>query len=213
MLGGRYVDAKIEKRYTTWKTFDPLFMISYGVAQEFPGLPPFGTVFLEEPLVVGPKEVNGIMLRYFNYGSRFAPQGKSVVQVEFETGWDYWNDLQRDDRAAYEAEKDRIAQEVLARLEAHHPGISAAVEVIDVATPYTTWRYTLNHRGSWGGWLITSETMTSAVERKLPGLADFYMAGQWVMPGGGVPSSLYTGRHAIQLLCHNHGRPFSATPS
>jgi phytoene dehydrogenase-like protein len=121
--------------------------------------------------------------------------------------------LQRDDRAAYEAEKDRIAQEVLARLEAHHPGISAAVEVIDVATPYTTWRYTLNHRGSWGGWLITSETMTSAVERKLPGLADFYMAGQWVMPGGGVPSSLYTGRHAIQLLCHNHGRPFSATPS
>jgi phytoene dehydrogenase-like protein len=213
MLGGRYVDAKIEKRYATWKTFDPLFMISYGVAQEFPDLPPFATILLEKPLIVGPGEIEVIMLRYFNYGPRFAPRGKTVVQVEFETDWDYWHDLQRDDRAAYDAEKDRIAREVLDRLEAHHPGISPAVEVTDVATPYTTWRYTLNHRGSWGGWLMTPEAMTSAVERKLPGLDSFYMAGQWVMPGGGVPASLYTGRHAVQLLCHEDGRRFAVAAS
>ncbi|NIV29206.1 MAG: NAD(P)/FAD-dependent oxidoreductase, partial [Anaerolineae bacterium] len=73
---------------------------SYGVAQEFPDLPPFATIFLEQPLTVGPGEIDGIMLRYFNYGPRFAPEGKTVVQVEFETNWDYWNDLQRDDRAA-----------------------------------------------------------------------------------------------------------------
>ena len=209
MLGGRYVDAKIEKRYATWKTFAPLFMISYGIAQEFPGLPPFATVFLEKPLAVGPSRVSSIMLRYFTYGPSFAPQGKTVVQVEFETEWEYWNDLQREDRAAYDAEKERIAQEALARLEAHHPGISSAVEVTDVATPYTTWRYTLNRRGSWGGWLMTSEAMTSAIERTLPGLAGFCMAGQWVMPGGGVPACLYSGRHAVQLLCHKDGKPFS----
>ncbi len=87
------------------------------------------------------------------------------------------------------------------------------MEVTDVATPYTTWRYTLNHRGSWGGWLLTPEAMTSAVERKLPGLDGFFMAGQWVMPGGGVPASLYTGRHAVQLLCHEDGKPFSRTSS
>jgi phytoene dehydrogenase-like protein len=212
MLGGRYVDAKIEKRYATWKAFDPLFMISYGIAQEFPDLPPFATIFLEKPLAVGPDEVNGLMLRFFNYGPHFAPQGKSVVQVEFETGWDYWHALQRDDRAAYDAQKDRIAREVLARLEAHHPGITSRVEVIDVATPYTTWRYTLNHRGSWGGWLMTSEAMSTSIERTLPGLSSFTMAGQWVMPGGGVPASLYSGRHAVQLLCHDDGKPFSRTP-
>ena len=212
MLGGRYVDAKIEKQYATWKTFDPLFMISYGVAQEYPDLPPFATIFLEKPLTVGPEKVSGIMLRIFNYGPRFAPQGKTVVQVEFDTSWDYWNDLQREDRAAYDAEKDRIAGEVLARLETHHPGISSHVEVTDVATPYTTWRYTLNHRGSWGGWLMTPEAMMSSVKRTLPGLASFYMAGQWVMPGGSVPACLYSGRHAVQLLCRDDGKPFSTTP-
>jgi phytoene desaturase len=50
------------------------------------------------------------------------------------------------------------------------------------------------------------------VERTLPGLKDFYMAGQWVMPGGGVPSCLYSGRHAVQLLCKQDGRPFSTAP-
>ena len=38
-----------------------------------------------------------------------------VVQVEFETEWEYWNDLQREDRAGYDAEKERVAAEVLAR--------------------------------------------------------------------------------------------------
>jgi phytoene desaturase len=212
MLGGRYLTPAIQKRYATWKTFDPLLLISYGVAQSFPGLPPFATIFLEEPLTIGPTTAKGIMLRLFNYSDSFAPTGKMVLQAELETSWDYWNDLQREDRTAYDDEKERIAGEVLARLEAHHPGISARVEVTDVATPYTTWRYTRNHRGSWGGWLMTPEVLTKSIRRTLPGLSGFVMAGQWVMPGGGVPPALYSGRHAVQLLCHEDGRRFSTAP-
>lgn len=209
MLGGRYVNDKIKSRYATWKTFDPLLMISYGVAQEFPDEPPFSTLLLEQPLTIGPRAVDGIMVRIFNYSPRFAPMGKTVIQVELETEWDYWNDLQRQGRAHYDAEKERVAAEVLQRLEAHFPGISSRVEVTDVSTPYTTWRYTLNHEGAWMGWLMTPEAMRTSIERMLPGLSGFCMAGQWVMPGGGVPSCLYSGRHAVQLLCHQDGRPFT----
>lgn len=209
MLGGRYVNDKIKSRYATWKTFDPLLMISYGVAQEFPDEPPFSTLLLEQPLTIGPRTVDGIMVRIFNYSPRFAPLGKTVIQVELETEWDYWNDLQRQGRAHYDAEKERVAAEVLQRLEAHFPGISSRVEVTDVSTPYTTWRYTLNHEGAWMGWLMTPEAMRTSIERMLPGLSGFCMAGQWVMPGGGVPSCLYSGRHAVQLLCHQDGRPFT----
>jgi phytoene desaturase len=81
--------------------------------------------------------------------------------------------------------------------------------VVDVATPYTTWRHTRNRRGAWGGWLPTPEVINTRVERTLPGLADFTMAGQWVMPGGGVPPCLYSGRHVAQLLCHRDGRLFT----
>lgn len=209
MLGGRYVDEKTKNRYATWQLCRPLMMISYGVAQEFPDEPQFFTVMLEQPLTVAGQKLRGFFGRFFNYGDSFAPPGRTVVQVEFETEWDYWNDLQREDRARYEAEKDRLASEVLQRLEAHYPGIASRVELIDVATPYTTWRYTLNHRGSWGGWLMTPQAMTTMIRRTLPGLSNFYMVGQWVMPGGGVPPCLLSGRHAVQLLCRNDGKAFS----
>jgi len=117
--------------------------------------------------------------------------------------------LQNEDRIRYDAEKDRIATEILKRLEGHYPGISSRVEVTDVATPYTTWRYTLNYRGAWGGWLPTAEVINKRMERTLPGLTNFYMAGQWIMPGGGVSPCLYSGRQVVQLLCHRDKRPFS----
>jgi phytoene desaturase len=207
MLGGRYVDRETEERYRSWKLIRPYVMVSYGVAREFPDEPPTTFILLKEPIAIGQQAIRELILRIFNYGSKFAPAGKTVVQATLETEWDYWNDL-REDRPRYDAEKQRIADEVLSRLERHYPGVSSLVEVTDVATPHTTWRYTLNHRGAYMGWLPTPKSIMTPIPRTLPGLADFYMAGQWVIPGGGVPPSLYSGRHVIQILCHCDGKRF-----
>ena len=154
------------------------------------------------------------MLRYFTYGPRFAPQGKTVVQVEFETEWDYWNDLQRADRARYDAEKAQVAAQVLDRLDAHLPGIESAVEMTDVATPHTFERYTGNWQGSMEGWLITTETtglMMRGMKKTLPGLDNFFMTGQWVEPGGGLPTVARSGRQVIKDVCKRDRRQFQAT--
>jgi phytoene dehydrogenase-like protein len=39
------------------------------------------------------------------------------------------------------------------------------------------------------------------MSKTLPGLKSFYMAGQWVEPGGGVPTAAKSGRETIQLIC------------
>ncbi len=207
MLGGRYADKRIRERYSTWPRFRPLLIASYGVAAEFADEPPFTSIHLERPLAIGAEPVDHILVRIFNYSPRFAPPGKTVVQAEIETSWDYWSDLYPD-KARYSAAKKRAATELLERLEAHYPGISSAVEVTDVSTPYTLWRYTLNDKGAWEGWLMTPEAVRTTIERTLPGLDDFYMAGQWVMPGGGVVPCLYSGQHAVQLLCRRDKKPF-----
>jgi phytoene dehydrogenase-like protein len=165
---------------------------------------------LERPFTVGNQAINGLMVRIFNYSGKFAPKGKTVVQATFETEWDWWNELQND-RPRYQTEKERVAAEVLQRLELHYPGISSLVEMTDVATPYTTWRYTRNYKGAYEGWLPTPETIMTRIERTLPGLANFYMAGQWVMPGGGVPPCLYSGRHVVQMLCHKDRKRFTTS--
>lgn len=212
MLGGRYVNEKTKERYRTWKLIRPVVMISFGVARIFLDDPHLSFIMLKDPMTIGTQAIRGFSLRIFNYSTKFAPPGKTVVQALLETEWDFWNDLQKD-RQRYDAEKQRVAKEVLARLEAYYPGISSVVEMTDVVTPYTTWRYTLNHKGAYMGWLPTPEGLMTTIPRTLPGLANFYMAGQWVLAGGGVPACLYSGRHVVQILCRHDRKRFSRITS
>jgi phytoene dehydrogenase-like protein len=210
LLDGKYIDNKVQKRYDTWKPFDPMVAVSYGVTREFEKGSPFIALTLKEPLEYGERSVNYLPLRILNYSDAFAPAGKSVIQVMLETEWEYWYNL-RQDSDAYRAKKKELAEEIISRLDDFYPGISEQVEVTDVATPYTSWRYTLNDKGSPMGWLLTRSTLTELVDRTLPGLENFYMAGQWVLPGGGVPGSIYTGRNVIQILCSREGKEFKST--
>ena len=50
--------------------------------------------------------------------------------------------------------------------------------------------------------------MNLRVSKTLPGLADFYMAGQWIQPGGGLPTGVMTGRYVIQIICKKAKRKF-----
>lgn len=208
MLDGRYADDQTRSRYANWRLLNPYLMVSFGMARQFPDDPPFNTIRLQRPLIVGNRTAPFIFLRVFNYTEQFAPPGKTVIQVEFEGDWEFWSTLRTEDRPRYYAEKQRIAAEVLERIESLYPGVASQVEVVDVATPYTTWRYTRNHKGSFEGWLPTPEVIMTTIPRTLPGLKDFYMAGQWVVPGGGVPTCLYSGRHVAQILCRRDGKRF-----
>jgi phytoene dehydrogenase-like protein len=46
------------------------------------------------------------------------------------------------------------------------------------------------------------------MSKTLPGLNNFYMVGQWVQPGGGLPPAAYSGRNLIQILCKQDRRKF-----
>ena len=209
LLEGRFISDKIKRRHDSWPITRPFLLASFGVNREFQGEAPFSTIFLDEPIAAGKESVLTFFVRILNYSGHFAPAGKTLLQVEAESDFDYWSNLRSSDPAAYKAEKDRLAGEFLARLEKRWPGLISQVEMTDVATPYTYWRYTLNRDGSWGAWLLCKDTISERIERRLPGLAGFYLAGQWAM-GGGVLPSLVSGRHAVQLMCRDENRKFQA---
>ena len=207
LLGGKFLDAQLKSRYENWQRIRPLMTISFGVNREFKNEPALNFLLFKDTMRVGNEIIDGFPLRLFNYSDKFAPAGKTVVQVLLITDWKFWNDL-RDDRPRYDTAKTAICTEVLTRLEKHYPGISSQVELTDIATPYTTWRYTLNHEGAFMGWSPTPKALRTPFKKTLPGLGNFYMAGQWVMPGGGVPPCFYSGRHVVQLMCRRDGKVF-----
>jgi phytoene dehydrogenase-like protein len=125
-----------------------------------------------------------------------------------ESSFAHWDAL-RKDMVRYNAEKAIIASNVVSALDKRFPGLARQVEMVDVATPYTFYRYTGNWQGSYEGWL--PQNMMLQMKKTLPGLENFYMIGQWVSPGGGLPSGLMTGRHVVQMLCKRDKKTFKTS--
>jgi hypothetical protein len=48
------------------------------------------------------------------------------------------------------------------------------------------------------------------MDKTLPGLTNFYMAGQWVEPGGGVSAAALSGWRVIRMLCRKDRKKFSS---
>lgn len=207
LLGGKYLDKVIEARYSSWKVSQGYVTASYGVAMDLTGSPHMGYLRLDRPILVEGTERRMLSYRLLNYGTGFAPPGRCVVQAFYEGDFDYWERL-RSDKNAYLSEKQRLGRETALLLDRVFPGLSGKVEVMDVATPYTTFRYTSNWKGSIMGWMATTEQISQTMNRTLPGLQGFYMVGQWAQPGGGVPGCLGQGRQIVQILCHEDRKTF-----
>jgi phytoene dehydrogenase-like protein len=214
MLDGKYINDEIRGYYETLPIFQPIIQVSLGVARDLANVPHMVSYPLERPITIAGEKQERIGMKHYDYDPTLSPSGKSVVEVMFTSNHKYWQQL-AGDRERYEAEKQQVAITVIEQLEKRLPGLTGQIEVVDVATPLTYEHYTGNWQGSMEGWMITTKTMGMTMTGKgmsktLPGLGNFYMVGQWVEPGGGVPTAAMSGRNAMQIICKRDKRPFVA---
>ncbi len=204
-LEGKYLSDRIERTYKYYKPFPSYVQVSLGVGADLKGEAGFLLLLLDKDLVIDPlTRQKYLSFRVFNFDRTMAPAGKTAVVCFLPTyNHEYWVSLLERGRAEYEAEKERVAREVIDIFERRFPAGKGKIEVVDVATPSTVIRFTGNWKGSMEGWLITPSTGMRPLPPVLPGLQDFYMVGQWVSPGGGLPSGLLTARKTAQLICRN----------
>jgi phytoene dehydrogenase-like protein len=204
LLGGRYGADDVRNKLEHWKLFDPVALVSFGVAAPLRDVPP--TLLLDRVAAfdVGGKQSDRLHLRIFNDDPGLAPPGHTVVQAVLTSDYAHWATR----GTSYSSEKDELASRVLRLLEEQLPALRGNVEVTDVATPLTYWTSARAWRGAFEGWMPSGAAFFSHVQKTLPGLSGLYMAGQWVEPGGGVPSAVMSGRQVVQLLCSDTDRPF-----
>jgi len=215
MLEGKYVNDEIRGCYEKWPTFPPLVQVSLGVARDLSNEPHAFSYPLDEPVTIAGEVQKRMGVKHYGYDPTLAPAGKSVVEVMFPANYAYWKGLV-EERERYEAEKQQVALTVIGQLEKRFPGLTGDIEAVDVATPLTYERYTGNWQGSMEGWMITTKTMGlvmtgKGMSKTLPGLENLYMAGQWVEPGGGVPTAAMSGRNVIRTICQRDGKSFVTT--
>ena len=209
MLGGAYGHRSMKRRYDGDLPLHSQMQLSFGVDRDLAGTPAWIIHLLDPPYRLLSEERSILSVKNFNFDSSLAPEGKSVLEVFLRMEYGYFRRLIGN--RLYDTEQDQTAEQVLEVLERVIPGISKDVEHTDVATPISYERYTGNWHGSSCGWLLTKKTMLSMVlgmRKTLPGLGRFYMAGQWVEPGGSVPLCAASGKNAVALVCRDAGRRF-----
>jgi phytoene dehydrogenase-like protein len=213
MLDGKYIDDTIRGYYDNPKLYPPLIYIGLGVNRRFDDIPSSigGLSFpLDPPVTITGKERKRLTVLIYNFDPTFAPEGRTTLVVSLDTDYDYWEELYKEPER-YKAEKENIADMVVALLDKRFPGLAGQVEMRDIATPMTWVRYTGNWRGSYEGWMMSLDSLTKVMSKTLPGLDNFYMAGQWVNPGGGIPTAIMSGSHTLQMICKKDKKKFVTT--
>jgi prolycopene isomerase len=124
-----------------------------------------------------------------------APPGKGTLTIVSQAHMSYRNQwltgpgLSRGQ--AYRDLKNEYAKILIDRTAAALcPGLRKHIELIDVATPITYWRYTGNHLGSIMGQRPTKRNVYSRIAGYVTPIAGLYRAGHWAEYGGGIPSAV-----------------------
>ncbi|HTP60216.1 MAG TPA: NAD(P)/FAD-dependent oxidoreductase, partial [Spirochaetia bacterium] len=210
-LQGKYVDETTRGYYKTLKRFPSLVYVALGVKRTFDDVPVLTSSLhfeLAEPLTIAESSVGTLGVRVFNNDRSHAPAGRTTLLCAFGSDYEWWKQMCQD-ASCYCRLKNGIADRVVTALDGRFPGLASRVEMRDVATPLTIVRYTGNWQGSFEGWMVTPETWMIRMPRTLPGLKRFWMCGQWVEPGGGIPPAALSGRDAVQFLCAEDKKRFT----
>ena len=205
MLDGKYVSKKVDYAYKNWELFTPLVQVSFGIKKIIKSESPI-IINTSKGLMIGRTKLEyGYSVMNYAYDSTMAPEGKTSIVMRYESPWKLWENLEGDE---YGHEKLQIEKDAIVYLEMEFPGISEFIEVVDVATPKTDVHYTGVKDGAYEGFMPSKENMMKSIDMTLPKLQNFYMAGQWLIPGGGLPPSAQTGKWVVQLICRKEKQNF-----
>ena len=135
---------------------------------------------------------------YDNVHKGYSPEGKNTANVIALQGFDHWKKYESDyfngEKAEYRREKRRMADVLIRRVEERlMPGLSDAIEVMEIGTPLTNLRYTSNYRGAIYGW---DQTLSNSGNTRVPHstpIKNLFLSGAWSKPGHGYTAVIYSG--------------------
>ncbi len=152
---------------------------------------------LDEPITYA-----GQTLKYLSFYSHreYTPSGGISLTTALMTDtYDFWKKAKDDGR--YEAEKQSLGDQIVRALCGKYPECEGKIDVVNIATPLTYERYTGAYRGSWMGIMKPGAKAGIMYPGFCENINGLYFAGHRMIPPGGLPVALASGRTAAQLVC------------
>jgi prolycopene isomerase len=124
-----------------------------------------------------------------------APEGKSTLTIHCSARIDYadfWKTDENMERGkAYREFKQKYADILIERVEkSFRINIKKHIEVFEIATPITYWRYTGNRNGSTMGTSPTDKNIINRLAHYKTPVKNLFLGGHWAEYGGGIPMAV-----------------------
>ena len=175
--------------------------VSLGINADLKKYPERYMFKLEQPIKLVDQTYEYLGPNNYAADPAYSPAGKTAMTIHLNGDtYDFWKKARDENR--YAQEKQAIAEKVIAAISSQIPEARGQIEVCDVATPLTYERYCGNWKGSWMSAMGAGRKMKT-YPAVVKGIDRLYFAGQRLMPPGGLPPALATGRLAVQHLCRD----------
>jgi len=176
-------------------------LLSFGINADLSMYPHRYVWKLKEPIKLDAQTYEDMAINNYAGDPVYSSEGKTALTTMLGGDtYDFWKHAK--ENGTYAEEKQKIADTIIAALTAQLPEIEDKIEVVDVATPLTYERYCANWKGSWMTQMKSGMSMKS-YPANIEGLNGVYFAGHRMMPPGGLPIALQSGRTAVQYLCRD----------
>lgn len=142
--------------------------------------------------------------------AELAPEGKGTLTIYCSATMDQdWklgpnNERTKDYKAAKAAYADVLIDRVQTTLS---PNLREHIELTDVATPITHWRYTHNRGGSIMAAKPNKTNIQAKVAHYKTAVPNLFLSGHWAEYGGGVPIAVKAAANASLLVLKAEGHP------
>ena len=224
-----YVISAIDVHYTLDKLLDNQFKVdfyhkrfnkretnplslcvlaSYKVTKDISNIPRM-IEFDIEPFYIGKTKISVLNPRNYSF-DKTLNDGFTTMTVLIRVGDDLYDTYKSLSREEYLKEKEKIGNIILNHLKNYFKLADDEIKFIDLTTPLTYERYCNSYRGSYQSFVTTSSHEKLMDTGLIDGLKNFVIAGQWVMPPGGLPIALFTGRHAAYRITKWEKKKFKA---
>lgn len=209
LLDNKYYDEYFVERFDNNKEYplNTCIYLSFKINEDVSGLPKMLN-FEIPPIEFFNNKIDNITIRNYSFDASLSKDGSTVFSCLIPVNENVYDELEKLDRKDYLTFKDYIGKLVKYHICKRYNLNENNVKVLDVATPLTYNRYTNAYKGSYMSFLSTNKAKGLMRKGLIKGLDNFVLAGQWLMPPGGLPIALFMGKHAIIRICKMDKKKF-----
>ncbi len=131
-----------------------------------------------------------------------------IIQSNFiqnEESYRYWEQLYSN-QETYQAKKQELAEKAMEQLCKAYPVLQGKLRILDIWTPMTYRRWCNSYSGAYMSFVVTKGAKETRVPGVIKGIPNLYIASQWLMGPGGLPTAAGMGKFAAWRIAKKYGK-------